>query len=200
MSIDYAVFIEGLSDLDVALRETNPAIIKAATRAINDTAARTRTASADEIRQQVNFPVSYLKPSGKRLTVTKKAGVNSLEAIITGRRRATSLARFAKNAKPGKMGVTLQVKRGRSTTLDRAFLMPLKSGSNVDSMGNVGLAIRTDKVRPSKAYKPVRITDSLWLLYGPSVDQVFKSVRGDVSGEAAAHLEREFLRLLKVDL
>ncbi len=202
MSSQYVVFVEGLAGLAEDLRDSTPRIVKAARMAINDTATKMRTLSAEEIRKQVNFPVSYLKPSGKRLFVSAHAGTNSLEAIITGRRRPTSLARFATGGKVGKQGVSVAVKPNKgSKFLKDAFLMKLKSGAgNLDTKSNLGLAMRTKGGKPPNAYLPTKISDNLWLLYGPSVNQVFKTVRNDISDEASAHLEREFLRLLDLDL
>lgn len=199
--LEYALFVEGLSDLVDLNKQLDPRITQAAYRAINGTADRARTDSAEEIRRQLNFPASYLKPSSGRLTVTQRANSNSLEAIITGRRRATSLARFVTNGAAGKTGVTVSVKKGRSIELPKAFLMALRSGSDIDTKNNLGLAIRTKKgTRPDAAYKPVRVADGLWLLYGPSVDQAFKSVRKDVTPDAERFLESEFSRLLDLRL
>lgn len=197
--IGYALFVEGLDEIVNLDKQLDPQIVKAAYRAINATADRARTDSAEEIRRQVNFPASYLKPSQGRLLVSQRASGSSLEAIISGRRRATSLARFVTSGTPGKKGVSVAVKPGRNVELPNAFLMRLRSGSNVDTKNNLGLAIRTAKgERPNSAYKPVRVADGLWLLYGPSVDQVFKTVREDVRPDAESFLASEFYRLLDV--
>lgn len=199
--MEYALFVEGLDDLVNLSEKLDPQIVRAAYRAINSTADRARTASAEEIRRQVNFPANYLKPRAGRLSVTKRASSNSLEAVITGRRRPTSLARFITRGTPGKKGATVAVKPGRAIEMPNAFIMKLRSGNNVDTKNNLGLAVRTKKgERPKGAYKPVRIADGLWLLYGPSIDQVFKTVRGDVTPEAERRLGQEFARLLDLKL
>ncbi|MEL4071755.1 hypothetical protein WKW50_16545 [Ochrobactrum sp. GPK 3] len=199
--MDYGIFVEGL-DIIEDIEGLDPNIMQAAYRAINASADRGRTDSDDLIRRQVNFPKSYLNPSQGRLTVSKRASAASLEAVITGRRRATSLARFLTKGEPGKKGVSVSVKPGRNVDLPNAFLMKLRSGSgNIDTVKNLGLAVRTKRgTRPDKAYKPVRVADGLWLLYGPSVDQVFKTVRQDVTPEVERTLEAEFTRLLEVKL
>ena len=199
--IDYALFIEGLDELKDLGEQVDPQIMRAAYRAINATADRTRTASAEEIRRQVNFPASYLRPSSGRLSVTRRASSSNLEAIITGRRRATSLARFVTSGTAGKKGASVAVKPGRNVELPNAFLMKLRSGSDIDTKNNLGLAIRTERgKRPDAAYKPVRIADGLWLLYGPSIDQVFRTVRQDVTPDAEKYLASEFTRLLDLSL
>src|SRR5690606_23345924 len=91
--MDYAVFLEGMSTLE-EVEKIKGNIIPSAYRAINASADRARKLGADEIRSQINFPGSYLRGADSRLTVTKRASAANLEAVVTGRRRATSLARF----------------------------------------------------------------------------------------------------------
>lgn len=197
--IGYAVFVDGLEDLEV--ESLKPAIEKAAYRAVNATADRTRTASADYIYSKLNFPKNYLAPSQKRLLVTKRAKQGDLEAIITGRHRATSLARFVTGGMPGKKGARVSIKRGSSVDLPNAFLMKLKSGVGVETKNNLGLAIRTKRgATPDKAYKPVKISETLWLLYAPSVSQSFRYAAEIESDAAARHLQAEFSRLLALEL
>ena len=195
--MDYGIFLEGIETID-ELERVKPRIVTSAYQAINAAAARGRTMSANLIRDQINFPASYLTGKNSRLAVTQKASSANLEAVITGRRRATSLARFVTSGKVGKAGVSVNVKSGKSTNMPRAFLMRLRSGtSSIDTASNLGLAIRVPRgTRPSRAYKPVRVDEGLYLLYGPSVDQVFKTVREDVTPDVSAFLETEFLRLL----
>lgn len=196
----YAVFVEGLAEVR-DIDNIKPAVEKAARLAINAAADRARRAAADEILRDINFPARYLNPSEGRLKVTAYATNGSLQAVITGRRRATSLARFVTNGMPGKTGLTVSMKKGQSKRLARAFLMKLKSGAGgVETKNNLGLAVRTAKgQRPDNAYKPVKVSDSLWLLYGVSVDQAFRIARDKVRPEAESFLENEFNRLLEVN-
>lgn len=195
-----ALFVEGSFDVEELTGLDKAKIERAAYRAINYTADRARKLAADEIRKEINFPASYLAPSNRRLSITRTAGPNFLESVITGRQRATSLARFVTSGKPGKTGVNAAVKPGRITEIKRGFLMRLRSGSDIETSNNMGLAVRTNGQAPSKAYKPVRINDSLYLLYGPSVDQVFRNIREQqVMPEAGKILEREFQRLLDLE-
>ena len=194
--LDYAVFVDGLDDL-ANLEGVKKDIEQAAYRAINATADWSRSRSADEILMQIAFPESYLRPSEGRLKVARRAGPGSLSAEIWARRSATSLARFVTNGSAGKKGLDVKVKKGKTQHLPNAFLMKLKSGANFDTKSNLGLAIRTKKgERPDRAWKPVRVSDTLWLLYGPAIQQVFQSVREDVRPGAEDHLRREFQRLL----
>ena len=181
--------------------DTQKGVEIALVRALNYTATKSRTTAAREARKQVNFPASYLSPSGQRLWVKTKAKRGVYQTVIEGRGTPTSLARFSKQSvlpgtkrhKGGKINVT--VKPGRSKSISRAFLIRLKSG-------NVGLAMRTNGTEPRTAYHPKNIGKNLWLLYGPSVDQALSGVSGtkgvfdDITPEALDMLEQEFTRQL----
>lgn len=202
---EFAVFAEGLSNLE-DFQNLKRDIRLAATRAINKIARDKRTRAARIIRDQVNFPAAYVSPGQKRLFVSKQANRNDLEARITARGRATSLARFVQNpGKVGKAGVYVQVAPGKSRYMKRAFLIKLPQGKKqTDTIYNLGLAIR---LRPGERFKnkysATRMASGLYLLYGPSVDQVFRANDGDgVANEMVPEIERdlsaEFLRLLEV--
>lgn len=193
----YSVVIEGLATLG-GMSDAKDTIRQSAVRAINKTSERARAQSAREIRRQVNFPAQYLQPSAGRLLVTKQASGNDLESRITGRQRATSLARFAQGTPAKGAGVRVEVAPGRSKYMRRAFLIKLRQGkSSVDTKFNLGLAIR---LRPGETMqnktKAIKMEKGLYLLFGPSVDQVFRSVSEDIKPETAEFLEAEFLRLL----
>lgn len=180
----------------------NPKIETALLRSINKTADRGRTLASQDIREQVAFPASYLAPSAKRLFVSTKATKASpFEAVISGRDRPTSLARFT-NQKPlgggqrhrgGQVAVT--VKPGVRRYIKRAFLITLNNS-------NVGLAVRTDGGPPNNAYAPKEIGKNLWLLYGPSVDQVLSAASNgggiyeEIVPETLDFLNDEFNRQL----
>lgn len=198
MSDSYVVAVEGISVLRDL--ETLPDDIKkAAMRAVNYAARRTRTDSAREIRQQVNFPARYLTGSDGRLTLGKPATTANLETDITGKFRPTSLARFVSgNPKPGKPGVRVEVAPGFAKLMKRAFVIRLPQGNALtDTKYNLGLAIR---LKPGETIenkrKVVQMKNGLALLFGPSVDQVFRSVAEDQLPNAADYMEREFTRLM----
>lgn len=161
----------------------------AAMLAVNQVAERDGLAILrKDIESQVAFPPGYLKRDD-RLSVTRKATRSNIEAVITGRDRATSLARFAGGQTPRstrKTGVTVQVKRGKTTHMKKAFLVNLRNG-------NIGLATR-DKSLISRAYKPVALDRGVFLLYGPSVDQVMRTVAEDNLPQIGKVLSNEFLR------
>jgi hypothetical protein len=144
-----------------------------------------------EMRSQVNFPKGYLEMPD-RLFVARKANKQSLETVIRGRDQATSLARFRA---PGQdvtntrgRGVRVQVSRGQTAVMRRAFLVKLRNG-------NMGLAIRLkpgEQIRNTTGAKSLE--NNVYLLYGPSVDQVFRTVAGDVAPDVLESVTREFFR------
>lgn len=197
----YVVAVDGLS----AFRdlETIPGDVQlAALQAVNTTLRRTRTASAREMRQQVNFPASYLSGQGGRLAISKQATRADLEGVITGRWRPTSLARFAKSSTPNtRKGISVEVAPGFARFMRRAFLIRLRAGAaDLDTKSNLGLAIR---LKPGEAIHNkrvmVKLKGNLYLLYGPSVSQVFRTVAEDQAPDAADFLQSEFLRLMELD-
>lgn len=203
--MEYAVAIEGLDDLDF---ENAPARVKQmASRAINYSLRRTRTAASKEMRRQIAFKARYLTGAEGRLKVATYASTGSLEGVLRGRDRPTSLATFIQGSRrPGRRGVTVKVDGQGTKKMRRAFVMKLKNE-------NVGLALRLrpgERVEGKKkqiraAYSSnsrFRRTESrkasdfnLYLLYGPSVDQVFRFVAEDVSDDAGVLMEQEFIRL-----
>jgi len=177
----------------------------AAVRAINTAARDGRARAARMIRADINFPAKYVGPSDRRLYVSKQATRSDLEAKITARGRVTSLARFVKGSPtPNAAGVYVQ--KNKVQYLKKAFVIRLPQGSNsvTDTVHNLGLAVRLkpgDVLR--KKITARRVASGLYVLYGPSVSQVFRAnddtgVASDMSPELADQLVSEFLRLLKV--
>lgn len=207
---NWVIAVEGLSSLQ-EVESMRDEIRFNAVRAINETAAKFRTIGAERIRRQINFPSNYLNPGAKRFYVSRKATRSKLEAGIKARGRATSLARFVTGNAPGKEGVTVQVSKGKTQFLRRAFLVKLRAGSgNVDTKFNMGLAIRLkagDKLRNKRYVR--QMEKGLYLLYGPSVDQVFlaqggpnpnRGVATDMEPDMLDHMEDEFLRLMEAKI
>lgn len=200
MSIEIDVF--GLAQLDRYLTLAPRHARTAARLAINDTAERKglvalRTAMQDEIA----FPNGYLTDP-KRFGVTQRASDANLEAVITARGRPTNLARFASSAAiigNRRLGSTLTVRvnPSRRRALSRAFLIRLRAGQGpvTDDSFNLGLAVR---LRPgeviSNKVRMVPFGGGLYLLYGPSVDQVFRGVASERAGEIGDYVAEEFLR------
>lgn len=158
--------------------------------AINQVADRDGLALLkSDMRDQVDFPPGYLENG--RLKVVRRAAKGSLEAVIRGRDRATSLARFARGQNPGNTrgrGVRVTVRGGRTQTLKNAFMVTLRNG-------NTGLAIRLkDGESPKFTQGAVKLANNVYLLYGPSVDQVFRGVAEDRAGDISNMVTKQFFR------
>ncbi len=194
---DFIIAVDDLTDF--AEGYSADQISKCAKLAINKAADFARAEGARRMGRQVLFPPGYLTPSQERFYVAKYAQSGEDDAVVFARHRATSLARFA-TPLGSRQGVIINIKPGGAKAMKRAFLMRLKSGQ-ADTKGNMGLAVRTEPgVKPFAAHKPKEIAEGLWLLYGPSVSQVFKTVRTDLEPEVMRKMREEFVRLLGVGL
>lgn len=203
---DFVFAVDGLTEEIDSFDQLPPDLKKWASQAINRTATHYRAEASRQIREQIAFTASYLSQDKGRLAVTETAQPSDLEAVVTGRQRPTSLARFATRDTPEssrkKGGVEVKVKPGRHTFMSGAFLMRLQAGKQLtETKHNLGLAIRLkngERVR-NKRITARRIKGSnLYLLYGPSVDQVFRSVADQEQEKAGEYMLNEFLRLSKL--
>lgn len=170
---------------------------RAASLAINTVATRSGlTLLRRDILEDIAFPRDYLTTD--RLGVTKKANVNDLEAVITARKRPTSLARFVQPGTPlgsrARIGIRVKVSKSSSgkTFGKYAWLTQLRNG-------NIGLALA---LKPGETLDN-RYGEPAWLvpgrvalLYGPSVDQVFRHVSEDDAPQIGRMTSDEFLRQL----
>jgi hypothetical protein len=153
------------------------------------------------MREEVNFPPGYLENTD-RFAQTKKATNADLTATITARFRPTSLARFAQGSPEGARrtgSVSVKVsKSGGAKRIQGAFFVKLRRGGDTQDGFNLGLAIR---LKPGqtirgrrKGGQGIQLAPNLYLLYGPSVDQVFQQVSVAESPSVADELQREFIR------
>jgi len=176
---------------------------------INTTIRFAFAEASRRIRKEVNLPQDYIGSAakGNRLRISQFATLDNPLAVLTADQRPVSLARYAKNKTLfGKDGVMVEVTPGKVEKFDKAFLLPLRSGKALtDDNYNLGFAIRLkpgeqinkrNLVQYSKAIRAGRKKpdDNLFLLYGPSVDQVFTHVREEFDDVVFAKFESEFLR------
>lgn len=186
--LDIADYISGLPDVAE----------KAAQLSINQVAQRGGLSLIkNDILEHIRFPRDYL--NSDRIGVTKKATKGDLEAVIGARERPTSLARFASPGTPIgshlKTGVSVQVAaKGGSSQMKGAWLVRLKNG-------NIGLAMRLTNGQPfSNKNQPVNswlVPGSVALLYGPSVDQVFRTTSERAAEPVGTMVAAEFFRQLE---
>ena len=202
------VDLNGVLELDEFLAAVPDITRQAASQAINSVLAGPGLAEYRKgISDQVDFPSGYL--NNDRLGVTQKATPTRLEGRITGRQRATSLARFATSGSIGsKGGVSVRVKKGGGSKLIKgAFKVRLKAGSSLDNDSfNTGLALRLKPGQTVLGKKDtsnmVRLDANVVLLYGPSVDQILRNDVAEtktpvVVDKIATEFFRNFQRLAK---
>lgn len=180
--------------------ETMPDVTKTSARiAFNDVGSgeglKLFRSSIDE---QINYPSGYLSPSANRLYLKRRALNERLEIIIAGRDRPTSLARFLMSWSR-QTGAKIKVKRsGRLSVIGRAFPVRLRAGATLTNDNfNVGLALRVDPgqgVRGKIAQATAKLSENVYLLYGPSVGQVFNDVAAEDAPAFIEMVSTEFLR------
>lgn len=192
----------GNKDLDQYFRQLPDKAELAMQMAINTVTARSGMALIKKnMLNEIAFPSGYL--NADRLKVTKRATRNNLEAVITGRKRATSLARFVTSGSVvnsrTQSGVTVRVKRGKTTYMKNAFLVKLNKGASLtEDNYNIGLAVRLSAgealANKNTQHRSWLVPGKVALLYGPSVDQVFSDVADKVGPQIADQVETEFYR------
>lgn len=186
------VNVKGLREAGHFFEELPEISESAAVLAINQVAGRDGLAVIrNDMRAQINFPKGYLE-GGDRLALVRKARKGDLTAVIRGRDRATSLARFTSaGSRPDNTrgrAIRVDVKGGQPVTMKRAFMVKLRNG-------NLGLAVRVkDGEQLRNSERAVKLADNVYLLYGPSVDQVFGNVADDRSDDIGDMIERQFYR------
>lgn len=207
MATAWTVFVEGLTDLK-NIPELDEEVRKLRmVQAINAAATQGRKKIADDMQDQVNFPAGYLRPQKGRLTVHEKANKRTLSARLRASGKPTSLARFVVgNPKPSSRGgVHVMVSPGKARFMRRAFVMKLNYGNEgIETKYNLGLAMRLrpgEQIENKRYFR--RVESNLYLLYGPSVDQVFAANNGDGvaldrSDYISDVLETEFTRLIGI--
>lgn len=173
---------------------------EAARIAINDVARQEgRKLIVQKMESEIAFPSGYV--DNTRLRLKTLATNTRLEATIEARQRPTSLARFSTGGavRARNQNVAIQVSRAKSrVAAPRAFLIPLRSGRSLTLDNyNVGLAVRVEKgdaLSRSRSAKPMKTFPNVYLLYGPSVDQVFQQVIDDLASPIGDMVAREFYR------
>ncbi len=183
------IVIQGITSFD-EIETLDPKIASILRQAVNETTQEGRRRAARSMEKQVNFPRGYLTGQAGRLGIAKYATKGDLTGIVRGRDRPTSLARFVQGSpKVGAKGVSVTVDPGKSEFMPSAFLIKLRNN-------NIGLAYRTKNGKaPSRGAK--QLGKGLWLLYAPSVDQVFDETREELKPELEELLRDKFERLLE---
>ena len=201
----YANLLRGQRDMDALFRDHGPEI----RQAVNEAGRLGYSYAQKVITRDLNFPAGYLT-SGRRLTF-REARTSTDSAIISARKRPTSLAQFVQGH-PGfgqRGGVAVKVLRGRHRHLDKAFLMRVKAGKS--SLNNVGVFMREEAYnrlpnrwkgsnspgeRPTRIRASKHVWDGIVGLYGPSVDQAFSTHLDDIWLEAGWDMKDRIGKIL----
>lgn len=164
-----AIKFQGLNDLGRYFGAVNKATTLATVRAINAEAARGRTLASRKIREQIGLKAAYVNEKLK----IRRATANNLVAEISTPKRGLLLTRFANRqltVRGRKAGVAVRVKpQGSFKKMPKAFYIRLRAGA--EPGWNEGIALRD------------AATNKVKVLHGPSISQVFNTVREDVAPE-----------------
>lgn len=152
-----------------------------------------------ELRKQIAFPSSYFpnSPYDGKLRISQNATPQVPEAVLTARHQPTSLGRFVVEKDSKGRNLRIRIRPGSvPKKIGNAFIVRLRRGRILDDNNfNLGVAIRLkpgQSIRGSRTAKA--FSNGLALLYGPSVDQAFKSVRNDIASPVARSLASNFVR------
>lgn len=162
--------------------------------AINKSTPKIRTASSRVIREQVRLTASYVS---QRLTI-RKATRSKLTGAITAPKKGVLLSRFSTDsliagdkvswlkapAAPSG-GIRVKIKPDGGTKA-----APSYDGNNpfyvlLNNKQNVGIAARIGKSRKIKVFA------------GPSLSQVFQTVRKDVTPQASVEFTKQLIDAMR---
>ena len=175
--------VDGLNELKPYFDKVARAQARGAVVGLNRAATRVRALSSAEIRDQVALPKNYVD---RELKINKLREDNPAVEIASPKRGTLlvvfpnrQLRRQGRNA-----GVSVKVKpRGGFKQMREAFYVPAAFGNRGATKG------RVIAVRPAGSTRyPIKV------LYGPSVSQVFQTVRDDIAPRAVGLVRTEVER------
>lgn len=174
--------VVGAAAVQRKLRQIPRQAATAAVRTLNRAAQSARTAASREIRRQVGLSKRYV--DGK--LALQKASQNRLEARVSAAKRGVLLTRFAYRVRAD--GVAVRVKpSGAFKLLPGAFTIALPN--------LVGDDTKDPQAIVRRAAGSGRKFD---VLYGPSVSQVYRTVRRDIEPGVRAQAREELRRQLRL--
>lgn len=195
------VYLKGLDKVVKSLGNDERKTREIGVRALNKTAARTKTAGSREIRKEVRLPAGYV---GERMNLVR-ANRGKLFAEIRAERRAVLLSRYSRFKPAGDLASARKTPSGRrriariarspgkgAEALRHAFWVPIKRGHK---QGGNGFAL-AERVKAGGGYARKKFE----VLHGASVEQVWRTVRSKVEPFAADYLQKEFARLWRLAL
>lgn len=187
VDIDRAQFQDAQERLD----HIKNGAARALSRALNKTVSKAKTIASRAIRDQINLSAAYVRENlrGPANGFDYKATVNKLTAKLSASKRGILLYQFSTNSvaatgRPPEQ-IKVRVKPGRAIAIPSAFWVRTK-GSN-----KLTPAVRNSVLRQLNM---TRTTDSgsFTVLHGPSLSQVFSSVKDDIGGDMSQVLTDNF--------
>jgi hypothetical protein len=175
----------GLENLDAYVRRFGDNANRAASMTLNDTARLARARLKAQMQVEIRLTESAF--TGKRLYVAEYANPTRLQATVRGDKQGYSLSRFSVD-KPVRLARSplLQIKLGgESVRVDRGFFLPAPNGA-------LGLAVRTKG--PLTKGKGRKVGKNLYILFGPSPDQMMKRLAPALVPSIQQHVRAEFNR------
>lgn len=169
---------------------------KAASMAVNDTAAWSKTQARILMQSQILLPRETLENA--RFGVRQSATGANPEAVVSASNNPLGLSRFVVSPKvPGAAYPKTRIKVGGRTIQwgqegqkggSYAFLLQTPNGAD-----GVALALRTTTpLRNSRAAR--KIGRNLYILSGPSVNQMFARIAPELVPRIEERLQGEFAR------
>lgn len=206
-------FNEALGSISRRMDKAAGSVRKASVFAVNEAARFGRAAAIREMDNQITLGRKYM--SDNMLVSKARLTAGEVSASITGKQRPVSLSRFLVNKslrntftslKKGEKSPLLKTrvrKGGAAKNMPKAFLIRMRSGRELsETKYNIGMAIRLPNGQSvSGRHKGLRPyakgkNSSLYLLHGPSVDQLFRSIvdTAGLDDTIAERAQGEFLR------
>lgn len=184
--------IQGLAEF---VARTPEVAAEAAKLAVGDAAEWGRNLSKREMVSAVNLPADAL--AGRRFRISQRPTTANPEAVISADNNPLGLSRFVVSQKArGAAHPKVRILVGGATKSfsdpdikgSYSFLIPTPGGAD-----GVGLALRTkEPLRNSSAAR--KIGRDLYLLSGPSVNQMFGQLMPTIVPRVEAKLQTEFAR------
>lgn len=180
---DFGITDDELKAIAAEVQRTQAQVKQAIIDTVNDTADAVQQEAAHEIARRVNLTPAYI---AKHLKVVQRASGAKSEAVISATRRGVLLSRFdarqefrdsrdprRRSGQRVSGGVSVRVAaQGSRHTMASAFLIKLRGS------GAMGLAVRPkDGAKLNKKEWREVGKRGYVVLHGPSVDQLFRSIR-----------------------
>lgn len=157
-------------------------------RALNKTMAKSKTLASREIGNQLNLPISKIK---EKLPI-KKARKDDLNAKLSAQKRGLLMNNFVTNLAQARKGrpvnrVRVKVKKsGATITISSAFYIMTRN-SNV-----LTPAVRNEVLIRQGMKHEISGNLTYTVLHGPSVSQVFLTVKDAIAQELKQYLVDRF--------